>query len=138
MDLEAESISDELDGMWKTLHKLFRAFSNLPGPQIVAKTYEQKVEQFKAHLPVLRTISNRGIKDRHWQQVTRNSFYKIHFVTAMCPRTPVAHLSDMVFSSCRSALLWALKSNRPRPLHCLTCWRQDFLILLTSKSKLLQ
>lgn len=75
MELEAESISDELDGMWKTLHKLFRAFSNLPGPQIVAKTYEQKVEQFKAHLPVLRTISNRGIKDRHWQQVTQNSLY---------------------------------------------------------------
>lgn len=69
MDLEAESISDELDAMWKTLHKLFRSFSSLPGPQLVAKTYEQKVEQFKAHLPVLRTISNRGIKDRHWQQV---------------------------------------------------------------------
>lgn len=75
MNLDAEAISDELDGMWKTLHKLFRTFSSFAGPQLVAKTYELKVEQFKAYLPVLKTISNRGIKERHWQQVTRKHFY---------------------------------------------------------------
>lgn len=74
MNLDAEAISDELDGMWKTLHKLFRTFSSFPGPQLVSKTYELKVEHFKAHLPVLKTISNRGIKERHWQQVIRTRF----------------------------------------------------------------
>lgn len=74
-ELEAEAIADELDFMWKTLHKLFRTLSNHAGPQLVAKTYELKVDHFKAHLPVLKTISNRGIKDRHWQQVSWNRFY---------------------------------------------------------------
>lgn len=76
-DLDAEAITDELDVMWKTLHKLGRTFSNLPGPQLVAKSFQSKVEQFKMHLPVLSTISNPGMKERHWKQVSPQSFYPV-------------------------------------------------------------
>ncbi|TNM97969.1 hypothetical protein fugu_014215 [Takifugu bimaculatus] len=69
-NLASEAINDDLDVMWKTLHKLGRTFSNLPGPQLVAKSFRAKVEQFKLHMPVLSTISNPGLKERHWQQIS--------------------------------------------------------------------
>lgn len=65
--------------MWKTLHKLGRTFSNLPGPQLVAKSIQTKVEQFKLHMPILSTISNPGLKERHWKQVSRQGFHSVDY-----------------------------------------------------------
>lgn len=129
-DLDAEAITEELDVMWKTLHKLGRTFSNLPGPQLVAKSFQSKVEQFKMHLPVLSTISNPGMKERHWKQV---SFYPVD----MKSKTVVFCSTDVNFlSTCRSAVSWALNSNQTTSVRCLTCWMQDFLIILTSKHRI--
>uniref|UniRef100_A0A671XYF8 Dynein axonemal heavy chain 7 n=1 Tax=Sparus aurata TaxID=8175 RepID=A0A671XYF8_SPAAU len=68
--LDAEKISDELDTMWRTMHKLTKSFSNLPGPYRVAKSFKSKIDQFKQHLPILTTICNPGIKDRHWEEIS--------------------------------------------------------------------
>lgn len=68
--MDAEKIGDELDVMWKTLHKLTKSLSALPGPRRVAKTFKGKVDQFKQHVPILSTICNPGIKDRHWEMVS--------------------------------------------------------------------
>lgn len=70
MQMNAEKISDELDIMWKTMYKLIKTFSNLPGPCSVAKTFKVKIEQFKKHMPILTTICNPGMKDRHWEKVS--------------------------------------------------------------------
>lgn len=72
LQLDAEKISDELDIMWRTMHKLTKSLSNLPGPCHVARSFKSKIDQFKQHLPILRTICNPGIKDRHWQKVSWN------------------------------------------------------------------
>lgn len=56
--------------MWRTLHKLTKSLSSLPGPRRVAKTFKGKVDQFKLHVPILNTICNPGIKDRHWEMVS--------------------------------------------------------------------
>ncbi|XP_053190892.1 dynein axonemal heavy chain 3 [Scomber japonicus] len=68
--LDAEKISDELDIMWRTMHKLTKSLSNLPGPCHVAKNFKNKIDQFKQHLPILTTICNPGIKDRHWETIS--------------------------------------------------------------------
>nr|XP_046272658.1 dynein axonemal heavy chain 3 isoform X3 [Scatophagus argus] len=70
LHLDAEKISDELDVMWRTMHKLTKSFSNLPGPCRVAKSFKSKIDQFKQHLPILMTICNPGIKDRHWEKIS--------------------------------------------------------------------
>ncbi|GAA6232467.1 dynein heavy chain 3, axonemal [Lates japonicus] len=69
-NLDAEKISDELDIMWRTMHKLTKSFSSLPGPCRVAKSFKSKIDQFKQHLPILTTICNPGIKDRHWEKIS--------------------------------------------------------------------
>ncbi|MEQ2213412.1 Dynein heavy chain 3, axonemal, partial [Xenoophorus captivus] len=68
--LDAEKISDELDTMWRTMHKLTKTFFNLLGPSHVATNFKSRINQFKQHLPVLTTICNPGLKDRHWEKIS--------------------------------------------------------------------
>ncbi|MEQ2235692.1 hypothetical protein ILYODFUR_004863 [Ilyodon furcidens] len=68
--LDAEKISDELDTMWRTMHKLTKTFFNLLGPSHVANNFKSRINQFKQHLPVLTTICNPGLKDRHWEKIS--------------------------------------------------------------------
>ncbi|KAI4817445.1 hypothetical protein KUCAC02_010846 [Chaenocephalus aceratus] len=70
LQLDAEKISDELDIMWRTMHKLTKSLSNLPGPCRVAKNFKNKIDEFKQHLPILTTICNPGIKERHWETIS--------------------------------------------------------------------
>ncbi|KAL7390222.1 hypothetical protein ABVT39_017308 [Epinephelus coioides] len=68
--LDAEKISDELGSMWRTMHNLAKSFSKLPGPCRVAKSFERMIDEFKQHIPILTTICNPGIKDRHWEMIS--------------------------------------------------------------------
>ncbi|XP_008419893.1 dynein heavy chain 3, axonemal isoform X1 [Poecilia reticulata] len=68
--LDAEKISEELDTMWRTMHKLLRAFSSLHGPSSVANTFKNRIDRFKQHVPVLTTICNPGLKSRHWDKIS--------------------------------------------------------------------
>uniref|UniRef100_A0A8C5C8I2 Dynein axonemal heavy chain 7 n=1 Tax=Gadus morhua TaxID=8049 RepID=A0A8C5C8I2_GADMO len=68
--LDAEKVCEQLDLMWRTVYKLTKQFSSLPGPRRVAETFRRKMDQFKQHLPVLSTICNPGLKERHWEQIS--------------------------------------------------------------------
>uniref|UniRef100_A0A3Q2QRM0 Dynein axonemal heavy chain 7 n=1 Tax=Fundulus heteroclitus TaxID=8078 RepID=A0A3Q2QRM0_FUNHE len=68
--LDAEKISEELDTMWRTMHKLTKTFSNLLGPSCVANNFKSRIDHFKHHVPVLTTICNPGLKDRHWEKIS--------------------------------------------------------------------
>ncbi|KAK9527005.1 hypothetical protein VZT92_015671 [Zoarces viviparus] len=70
LDLNAENISEELDRMSRTMYKLTKSFSHLPGPCRVARFFNQKIEEFKLHLPILTTICNPAIKDSHWEAIS--------------------------------------------------------------------
>ncbi|KAM6951542.1 dynein axonemal heavy chain 3 [Aplochiton taeniatus] len=70
MNLNAEKISDELGTMWRTMYKLTKSFSDLAGPRRVADSFKIKIDKFKQHLPILTTICNPGVKDRHWEKIS--------------------------------------------------------------------
>lgn len=55
--------------MWTTLYKLARTLQDYPGSKRVAEIVRGKVDNFKKYLPVLETICNPGIHDRHWTEV---------------------------------------------------------------------
>ncbi|KAG7492071.1 hypothetical protein MATL_G00010690 [Megalops atlanticus] len=67
--LNAEKVSDELGSMWRTMYRLAKSFADLLGPRRVADSFKIKIDKFKQHLPILTTICNPGIKERHWQQI---------------------------------------------------------------------
>uniref|UniRef100_A0A8C7GW60 Dynein axonemal heavy chain 3 n=1 Tax=Oncorhynchus kisutch TaxID=8019 RepID=A0A8C7GW60_ONCKI len=69
-ELHTGHISEELVTMWRTMYKLTKSFSDLSGPRRVADSFKIKIDKFKQHLPILTTICNPGIKDRHWERVS--------------------------------------------------------------------
>jgi dynein heavy chain len=67
--LNAEDISDEVQNMWRNMHKLQKQFADCINPRKVADYTKHKIERFKNYVPVLQVICNPGLKDRHWKQV---------------------------------------------------------------------
>lgn len=92
--------------MWKTLHKLTKSLSSLPGPRRVAKTFKGKVDQFKQHVPILSTICNPGIKDRHWEMVSL-SFH--------CHKRNIPSYSGMQFVSILSVQISSIVGFEVKP-----------------------
>jgi dynein heavy chain len=67
--LNSEEIENDVGDMWRTMYKLTKQFNDQAGPRRVADTVKNKVDKFKQHLPILNTICNPGIRDRHWEMV---------------------------------------------------------------------
>ncbi|KAM4624509.1 dynein axonemal heavy chain 3 [Polymixia lowei] len=70
LQLDAEKISDELGAMWRDMYKLTKVFSGLPGPHRLAESVRVKIDMFKQHVPILTTICNPGITERHWETIS--------------------------------------------------------------------
>ncbi|XP_073447159.1 dynein axonemal heavy chain 3 isoform X1 [Aquarana catesbeiana] len=69
-DLNAEDISEEVGNMWRTVYKLAKTFADMPGPRRVAENVKLKIDKFKVHLPIISVICNRGMKSRHWEEIS--------------------------------------------------------------------
>ncbi|XP_053383461.1 dynein axonemal heavy chain 3-like [Mercenaria mercenaria] len=68
--LNAEEIENEVGDMWRTMYKLTKTFGDQPGPRRIADSVKGKIDKFKQHLPILHTICNPGIRDRHWDAMS--------------------------------------------------------------------
>ncbi|XP_014255049.1 dynein heavy chain 3, axonemal isoform X1 [Cimex lectularius] len=89
MSLHAESVSEEVDLMWRTLYKLSKTFYDVPGSKRVAETVRGKVDKFRQFLPVLQAICTEGLKDRHWKTISEIVGVEV------CP-DEMSSLSDMI------------------------------------------
>jgi len=70
MGLDANAIAEEVENMWKTMYKLSKQFNDQPGPKKVAETVRRKMEKFKQFIPLLVTICNPGLRERHWKAMS--------------------------------------------------------------------
>ncbi|NXW95358.1 DYH3 protein, partial [Alopecoenas beccarii] len=69
--LKADEITEEVGNMWRIMYKLSKSFPDLPGPRGIAETMKFRIDKFKQHLPVMSIACNRGMKERHWQQISK-------------------------------------------------------------------
>ncbi|XP_012937339.1 dynein heavy chain 3, axonemal [Aplysia californica] len=69
-ELNSEDIENEVGDMWRSMYKLVKTFSDQQGPRHIATTVKAKIDRFKANMPILQTICNPGIRDRHWEQMS--------------------------------------------------------------------
>jgi len=51
------------------MYKLTKTFNDQAGPRRIADNVRGKIDKFKQHVPILQTICNPGIRDRHWTRV---------------------------------------------------------------------
>lgn len=70
-DINAEEVEEEISSMYRTVFKLSKTFGDVPAPRRVADSVKSKIDKFKVHLPLLQVICNPGLRDRHWEQVSR-------------------------------------------------------------------
>jgi dynein heavy chain, axonemal len=67
-------VPDQVDGdvnnYWRQLYKLERQFQNQPIARKMAAKLRGKVDEFKEFLPLVLTLFNPGMRDRHWDAVS--------------------------------------------------------------------
>lgn len=71
LDLDAEQVEEDVGIMWRTMHKLSRTFNDHPKPKHSTDLFKMKLEKFKENLPILATFCNPGIRDRHWEKMSK-------------------------------------------------------------------
>jgi dynein heavy chain len=56
--------------MWRNIYKLVLQFENEESPLELAEITKEQLERFKVHLPLVTTICNPGLRDRHWKEIS--------------------------------------------------------------------
>ncbi|CAH8568670.1 unnamed protein product [Dicrocoelium dendriticum] len=89
--VDPEQVELEISNQYRTLYKLEKSFDTLPAPRKIASKVRGKVEEFKEHLPLIRTLFNPGLRERHWAQISEIVGYTLRNEEGMC----LAKLVDM-------------------------------------------
>ncbi|XP_028407226.1 dynein heavy chain 3, axonemal-like [Dendronephthya gigantea] len=80
VELNAEEIEEEVSELWKISYKLTKSFfgqQELMGPFRVATSLKAKVEKLKIRLPIITALCTAGMKDRHWEMMSKKVGFNI-------------------------------------------------------------
>ncbi|XP_029041052.2 dynein axonemal heavy chain 3-like isoform X1 [Osmia bicornis bicornis] len=89
LGLDADVIQEETDNTWRTLYKLARLLTDIPGARRVTEMVRGKVEKFKQFVPLLLIICTPGLQHRHWEQMS-------HLVNIDVTPSETTSLANMV------------------------------------------
>lgn len=67
--LNAEEVKTTVEEMRDILSRLLKVFYDVAGSKRVVEIVLTKVEKFYLNIPILETICNPGLQERHWKQV---------------------------------------------------------------------
>ncbi|VDM15555.1 unnamed protein product [Hydatigera taeniaeformis] len=93
--VDPETVDADVANYNRTLFKLEKTFEQIPAPRKIASKIRLRVEEFKEHLPLVMTLFNPGLKERHWQQISDVVGYTLRNEEGMC----LAKLIDMNLES---------------------------------------
>ncbi|KAK4472821.1 hypothetical protein MN116_004037, partial [Schistosoma mekongi] len=93
--VEPEQVEMDVSNYYRGLFKLEKSFDALPEPRKIATQVRGKIEEFKEHLPLIRTLFNPGLRDRHWQQISEIVGFTLNNEEGMC----LSKLIDMHLES---------------------------------------
>ncbi|KAI8825240.1 dynein heavy chain and region D6 of dynein motor-domain-containing protein [Fimicolochytrium jonesii] len=66
-ELNAEALEESVQSMFRIMFKLTKTFSEAPVPRKVAESVKNRLDRFKAHLPLINVLRNPGLRERHWE-----------------------------------------------------------------------
>ena len=70
-NLDAEAVEGDVLRMWRVANKLAKGLSEIAQPAAACATsIKKKLDDFKAHLPLLFGICNKGLRERHWKKMS--------------------------------------------------------------------
>lgn len=69
ISLNAKEVQESVQNMRSTLARLSKAFLDVQGARRIVEIVLTKVEKFCSAIPILETICNPGLQERHWKKV---------------------------------------------------------------------
>ncbi|KAK3894851.1 hypothetical protein Pcinc_001424 [Petrolisthes cinctipes] len=67
---DPDVISQEVAATWRTVYKLEKGFGDIPAAKNVVTAVRQRIESFRENLPLVQTLGNPGLKERHWEKIS--------------------------------------------------------------------
>jgi dynein heavy chain len=64
--VDPDQVENDTGGIWRTLYKLEKSFSDVPNPLKMATKIKGRVDEFKELLPLISALFNPGLRERHW------------------------------------------------------------------------
>ncbi|KAJ3217583.1 Dynein heavy chain 7, axonemal [Dinochytrium kinnereticum] len=71
LKLDPEVVETEVTNMWRQMYKLSQTFQNDPCPMEILEITKEQLERFKVHLPLITTLCNPGLRERHWRDISQ-------------------------------------------------------------------
>ncbi|CAF4707914.1 unnamed protein product, partial [Rotaria sp. Silwood2] len=68
--VQPDQVEQDVGNYERQLFKLERQFNNNPQPRKMANRLRVQVGEFKEKLPLIQTLFNPGLRDRHWEQIS--------------------------------------------------------------------
>ena len=69
VELDPEQVEAEVDTMFRAAFKFCKVYNENKELLLLANSMKQSVADFKPHVPLIMTICNKGMRDRHWEQM---------------------------------------------------------------------
>jgi dynein heavy chain len=83
--------------MYEKSSTLSRTFlDHHPSARRIAETIRSKIEKFRVHLPVLHTLCNPGLRERHWALIESANTSQAGGKKVELKRGPEVSLADMI------------------------------------------
>ncbi|XP_076449948.1 dynein axonemal heavy chain 7-like [Babylonia areolata] len=70
INIDPDTVDQDVGNFWRGMYKLEKGFEHVPAPKKIAQKVKVKVEEFKQHLPLVQTLFNPGLRDRHWDKIS--------------------------------------------------------------------
>ncbi|XP_069698472.1 dynein axonemal heavy chain 7 [Periplaneta americana] len=67
---DPDEIDTEVGACYRTIYKLEKVFADQPTVNALAVTVRENIEGFREHMPIVQTLGNPGMKERHWEKVS--------------------------------------------------------------------
>lgn len=67
---EPEDIAKSIETIYDDLLKLSQGFEEHPQSKRLAEDIKTNIDEFKLNLPIIQTLCNPGLKNRHWEQIS--------------------------------------------------------------------
>lgn len=65
-----DDINKQVEDSLKTVIKLEKDFSEIPAAKTLVVDVRQKIEDFKDKMPIIKTLGNPALRERHWETVS--------------------------------------------------------------------
>lgn len=69
VNIDETSIEPTVAEMYKIMLKSIRIFSDIPAVSSVATEMRNQMDDFRPLIPIIQSVRNPGMKDRHWEEL---------------------------------------------------------------------